>query len=144
MSIGKLFLPSLALVVATTVACASSARRPDPVLYPNRHLSETGRTEADRVVRQCDSLADEYVKAPTPQGDTARQGVGGAALGAGAGALTGAITGGSIGRSVGAGAAVGGLLGTARGATSGTDHTAYQQFMTACLRDQGFDVAGWQ
>lgn len=65
-----------------------------------------------------------------------------------AGAAIGAV-GGAVGGNAGRGAAIGAATGATAGAIGGVvKHSnpspAYKGFVDRCLRDRGYEVAGWQ
>jgi uncharacterized protein YcfJ len=132
---------SLFILFAALAACA---RAEHPVLYPNAHLQQVGREQAERDIEACRTLASDYVEG------TAAKDIGrGAAIGAAGGAAIGAVAGAVSGRGAGAGAAIG----AATGGTAGVVHGAaretapspiYKQFVSRCLHDRGYDVLGWQ
>lgn len=136
-----LFLPLILL------ACASQR----PVLYPNSHLQQIGRSAADRDINECMQRAEEYVSSGAGKEALEQAAVGGgtgAAIGAAAGAAGGAV----LGRA-GAGAAVGAAGGGAAGITRGLIHgltrkqspsPVYKSFVSRCLREKGYDPIGWQ
>jgi len=128
-------------VVLTAGACARSQK---PVLYPNLHLQEVGKDQADRDIEACRELAANYV--PNTMGkevakDSAVGGVGGAAVGA----VGGAVSGYGAGSGAAVGAATGAAAGVVHGALSHTEPTpVYKNYVDQCLREKGYEVIGWQ
>jgi hypothetical protein len=115
-----------------------------PVLYPNAHLNEVGKAQADTDIKACMALADEYGAADSAAKKTAKQTAGGAAVGGAVGAASGAIFG-SAGRGAAAGAAGGAAGGLVRGMLgSGDKGQAYRNFVNKCLRDKGYEPTGWK
>jgi hypothetical protein len=131
-----LFVSTLALS-----ACASNK----PIIYPNAHSQTVGGAQAEQDIAQCKALAES---AGTNAGNTkantmAKRTIKGGGLGAATGAVGGAIAG---------RAARGAAVGAASGATAGLIHSlfgdsspnpTYRNFVTRCINDRGYDVAGW-
>lgn len=121
-------------------ACAGQ----HPVLYPNDYQKSVGQEEVRRDIAECKAMAEQAGASSTSKGSevaatTAKSG----AVGAASGAVGGAIVG-----SVGEGAAIG----AASAATAGLIHglfsdakpgPAYRNFVTRCLTERGYEVAGW-
>lgn len=137
-------MKTVCLVAALALTLAGCARAQKPVLYPNVHLEDVGREQAERDIEACRARADEYVQSTTAK-DVGK----GAAVGAAGGAAVGAVGGAVSGRGAGTGAAVGAATGATAGAVRGAvKQTApspvYKQFVNRCLREKGYDVLGWQ
>src|SRR5262245_33982885 len=132
-------LPALGL--AALFAVTACARSQSPVLYPNAKLQSVGKEQADRDVEACRQMADDYVKNPMAK-DAAR---GGAVGGVGGAAVGGVVSGDGAGRGAAIGAATGATAGAVYGAAKDVGPTdVYKGFVNRCLRERGYEVAGWQ
>jgi len=133
-------LRRLALAAALPALAACAAK---PVLYPNAHLSQVGKRQAELDIEDCENLAKENIrsrKAARAAAGTAESGAVGAAGGAAAGAVLGHVA---------RGAAVGGAAGAAGGLTreifkSSRVDPVFKRFVDRCLRDKGYEPIGWQ
>lgn len=118
---------------------------PQPVLYPNDHLTYVGQAMADEDIADCRRMAEG---AGANQGTgTGEQAAGGAVVGGAVGGAAGAAGGAVVGR-IGTGAAVGAASGAAAGFMRGLfkrpkPSAAYQNFVNRCLGDRGYEVVGW-
>lgn len=134
------FVPVLGL--AALAACAS----PKPVLYPNAHLNNVGKAQADRDIEACKEFAESngVLSGSGKAGEMATSTAVGAGGGAAVGAVAGAVAGGDAGKGAAIGGATGATAGLIRGALkdSGPDST-YRNFVNRCLKDKGYDVVGW-
>lgn len=135
----------LVLVSVTLGAILSGcASMQSPILYPNAHLQQVGKQQADKDFTECRELASQYVPSTVGKdvaGNTAIGGIGGAAIGA----VAGAVSGGGAGSGAAVGAATGGTAGAISGLAKQTAPSpAYKGFVDRCLRERGYDVAGWQ
>jgi outer membrane lipoprotein SlyB len=116
-----------------------------PVLYPNDTFKQVGESQAKADVEQCMEMAKTHGVKDTSGDrmvtDTAKS----AAVGAAAGGAVAAVWGGNVGRSAGAGAA-GSAAATAvyRMFDSGQPDPVFRGFVDQCLREKGYQVAGWQ
>ncbi len=133
------FVGLAALVLS---GCAS----PEPVLYPNWHLSNVGQAAAERDIAQCVELAEAHGASANDGavGDVA----GGTAVGGGVGAAVGAV-GGAIVGSAGRGAAVGAATGATAGLIRGLFKTrepspVHKKFVNKCLKERGYEPVGWK
>jgi len=118
---------------------------PSPVLYPNAHFQAVGRAAADRDIEDCRRVAEQAGANPgSGQGEAVATGtVAGGAVGGAAGAAGGAIVG-----SAGTGAAIGAASGAAAGLVrslfrSSGPSQAYRNVVDQCLRERGYQPAGW-
>ncbi len=132
----------LTALTAALLLCACASHK--PVLYPNAHSQAVGAARAEADVAECKRLAETAGASPSGAVDDA---AGKTVRGGGVGAATGAV-GGAIAGNAGRGAAIG----AASGATAGLIHAllgksspnpAYRNFVERCLRDRGYDLAGW-
>jgi len=115
-----------------------------PALYPNEHLIDVGKEQADKDIRACMALAEKY-EVNADQGKTLAKDT---AIGAGGGAVAGAV-GGAISGNVGTGIATGAASGAALGLFYGLFKTAepspaYKNFVNKCLKEKGYEVVGWK
>ena len=125
-------------------ACAAQR----PVLSSNARLMSVGPSVAERDVDDCVARAE----AASTEGRNGENVAAGAAsssvVGAAAGGAGGAIVG-EAGRGAAAGA-VGGAVGSLTSALmqslfrSRQPDPAYRQFVDRCLRDKGYEPAGWK
>lgn len=138
MNHGRMATCTLVLVLA---GCAASR----PVVYPNAHSRSVGPSQVEADVADCRALA--RAAGATPHGGSAENTARSAVRGGAVGAATGAV-GGAIGGNAGQGA----KIGAATGATASVLHAllgepapnpAYRNFVERCLRDRGYDLAGW-
>ena len=121
---------------------ACSSKR--PVLYPNAHLKDVGRTQADLDIKDCMEQARVYVKSNKGQ-EVAKRGARDAAVGSATGAAVSAVLGGDVGKSAAAGAAGGAAHGVTRGLFDAAEPSPlFKQFVNRCLSERGYDVIGWQ
>lgn len=134
------------LVAVTLAACASG---PEPILYPNDRLQAVGRAQAERDIAECRELA-ESVGASAGSGEAERAAgstVAGGAIGGASGAVGGAILG-SPGTGAALGAATGATAGLMRSIFSGGrgsgPSAAYRNVVDRCLRERGYEPAGWE
>jgi hypothetical protein len=132
------------LAVAAGVMLAGCAG-PAPVLYPNAHFQAVGRAAADRDIEDCRRVAEQAGANPGGgQGEAAATDtVVGGAVGGAAGAAGGAIAG-----AAGTGAAIGAASGAAAGLVrslfrSSGPRQAYRNVVDRCLRERGYQPAGW-
>lgn len=123
--------------------CAASPKQ--PVLYPNAHLKQVGRTAADRDIRECQQLAREYGVRETRDGEIGRKATGGAAMGGASAGAWGLVRGNDAGERALAGAAAGAATGTVRGTMQSTETSpVFRNFVQKCLNERGYEVIGWQ
>ncbi len=97
-----------------TVIYLAGCAGPKPVLYPNTHLQEVGKENADQDVTECEELAEEYASQSNAGEKVAGQTIVGGAVGAASGAVGGAIAG-----NAGIGAAIGAAVGATQGLIMG-------------------------
>ena len=135
--------PAIIILINLAVVGCSA---PEPVLYPNAHLTSVGQAAADRDIAECKQLAETY--GASASGAAAGQVAGSTAVGGGAGAATGAAGGAVVG-SAGTGAAVGAATGATAGFLrglfkSGQPSGIHVKFVDKCLRDRGYEPIGWE
>lgn len=127
-------------------ACATQR----PVLSSTAQLMRVGPSEGERAVEECIARAEA---ASTEGGETPKENVvAGAAtssvVGAAAGGAGGAVVG-EAGRGAAAGA-VGGAVASLTHAllqalfSSKPPDPSYRQFVDRCLREKGYEPAGWK
>ena len=114
-----------------------------PALYPNEHLTDVGREQADADIRQCMELAKEHEVKAEQSKKLAKSTAVGAGGGAVAGAVGGAISG-NVGEGIAAGAASGAAAGLFYGLLASGPSAAYKNFVNKCLREKGYEVVGWE
>ena len=135
---------TILFVMSSLAACAG----PEPILRSNAQLQLYGKEAAEREAAVCGLKAE---RAGLQHG-TNRSGNAGAGLalgvvgGAAVGASTGLI-GGPTGIAIGA--AAGGALGAVLGLLAGTykelePRQEYAAFVERCLKEKGYETAGWQ
>lgn len=133
------FMLAIFVVCFQLIGCAS----PGPVLYPNTHLKNVGQTQAEQDIAECKEIAGKYVSPSKTGGNIAKSTAMGAGMGAAGGAVGGAIRG-SAGSGSAVGAAAGATIGLLRGLLGGTQpNRTFQNFVDSCLRDRGYESAGW-
>lgn len=133
----------LMLLLALSWLAGCAAKK--PVLYPNAHFEQVGQQQAQADIDQCMQMAKSHGVKDTAEGKVVKDTAKSAAVGAAAGAAVSAVWGGDVGRSAAAGGA-GAAAGTsvARVFDSGGPDPVFQGFVNQCLRDKGYQVAGWQ
>jgi hypothetical protein len=136
-------IPALLLLLSLLWGVGCAAKK--PVLYPNAHLEQAGQQQAQTDIAQCMEMAKSHGVKDTQSGRVVADSAKSGAVGAAAGAAVAAVWGGDVGRSAaawGAGAAAGTAV--ARAFDSGGPDPVFQGFVNQCLRDKGYQVAGWQ
>ena len=135
---------TILFTVGSLVACAG----PEPILRSNTQLQLYGKEAAEREVGICEIKAERAgLQHGTNRSGNAGAGlllglVGGAAIGASTG-LVGGPTGVAIGAA--AGAAVGGVVGVLGGTYKTLEpRQEYAAFVERCLKEKGYETAGWQ
>lgn len=134
--------PSILVTVGLALAGCSS---PEPVLYPNQHLSSVGQAAATRDIDECKALAaSSGASAQKKAGNVAKS----TATGGGAGAAIGAV-GGALRGSAGTGAVIGAATGATAGLIRGLFKSeqpskVHMRFVDRCLRDRGYEPIGWE
>jgi tetrahydromethanopterin S-methyltransferase subunit D len=126
-------------------ACASQR----PVLSSNAYLVRVGPSVAEREIDECLRLADAASAEGGKPGenvaaDTATSSVVGAAAGGAGGAVVGQAA-----RGAAAGAAGGAAAGLTHALLQGLFRSKqpdpyYRQFVDRCLREKGYQPAGWR
>ena len=123
-------------------ACSSSAKR--PVFYPNSHMKQVGRGQAQRDTDECMALADSYSVSRTRDGEVAGKATSGALIG-GVSAGAWGIVRGDAGERALAGALAGGSAGAVKGGVDSTRMSpTFQRFVQRCLSERGYEVIGWE
>lgn len=114
-------------VILFLAGCAAT----NPVLSPNAHLQQVGKDQAQRDISECQDLADRSVQ-PTPAERVAQE----TAIQPRRGESVG-VAGGGIN------VAPPPVLTPAPAApTRGS--SAWKDFVSRCLRDRGYELAGWE
>jgi hypothetical protein len=134
-----------ALLLLISVAWLTGCAAKKPVLYPNAKLEQAGQQQAQADIDQCMEMAKSHGVKDTQEGRVVTDSAKAGAVGAAGGAAVAAVWGGDVGRSAaawGAGAAAGTAV--ARAFDSGGPDPVFQGFVNQCLRDKGYQVAGWQ
>jgi outer membrane lipoprotein SlyB len=137
-SVIKAVLPML-LLCTPVPGCSKS-----PVLYPNDHLNNVGKAQADSDIRECMEMAEKH-NLKSQQGEKVAKST---AIGAGGGAVGGAVGGaisGNVGRGVATGAASGAAVGLFYGLFKAAEPSpTYKAFVNKCLSDKGYEPIGWE
>jgi len=148
MSIKNMLLPGATLVslLLGVLACASQR----PVLSSNQHLMRVGAEVGERDIEECMARAEatSTERANASQGNVVAGTATSSVVGAAAGGAGGAI----VGRA-GQGAAAGAVGGAAGSLTQALlqglfrpkpPQPSNQQFVDNCLRQKGYEPAGWK
>lgn len=122
------------LILISITSCASK-----PVLYPNGKYENVGEKIAQEDIDKCMVKADKFLKSSKGK-QIVKSAGSGAFVGAAMGIVSGLIFG-DVKRAVTSGAAVGGVAGAAGGAIS--PDQLKQAYTNKCLRDQGYEIVGW-
>lgn len=147
-SVGVKSSSAYLLIVLLTASSLMACAGPEPVFRSNLQLQLYGKDTAEREAAVCGLKAE---RAGLHHG-TNRSGNAGAgtALGVIGGAAVGASTG-LIGGPTGIaiGAAAGGAVGAVLGLLAGTykplePQQEYAAFVERCLKEKGYETAGWQ
>jgi outer membrane lipoprotein SlyB len=116
-----------------------------PVVFKDDHYQEVGEAQVQQDVSDCMEVAKSEVGAGSGElGQTATRTATGTVVGGAAGAAGGAIWG-NPGRGAASGAVagfVGGLLSSLFGKKE--PDPVYKGYVDRCLRQRGYDVAGWR
>jgi len=137
----KLMLKVALLTVALWIPASGCSKK--PVLYPNDHLLNVGKEQADTDIRKCMEMAEEYGVKPQQGEKVAKSTAVGAGGGAVAGAVGGAISG-NLGTGVAAGAASGAAVGLFYGLFQAAEPSGlYKNFVNRCLSEKGYEPVGW-
>lgn len=142
---GRITINNYQLIFLATLLQLSGCAANKPVIYPNTHSQAVGTAQAESDVAECGRLA-KSAGASSVSGkasETAKRTVQSGGVGAATGAVGGAIAGrpargAAIGAASGATASlIYGLLGDSSG------NSTYRTFVSRCLADRGYDLAGW-
>ena len=127
-------------------SCASQR----PVLSPNAHLMRVGPSVGERDIGEC---IDRAEAASTEGRETSKENVvadtaTGSVVGAAAGGAGGAVVG-RAGQGAAAGAAGGAAASLMHALLQGLFRSkppdpSYRQFVDQCLREKGYEPAGWK
>ncbi len=132
----------LLLPVLLLTACASGPKR--PVFYPNAHSRSVDRAQMDRDIDACMARAQEAGVSRHQENQVAKKAATGALIG---GVTTGAwgIVRGDAGERALAGALAGAAGGGVAGAMASNKLSpTFKRFVERCLKEQGYDVIGWE
>ena len=125
-------------------ACSSSQRERRPMFYPNQKYNRAGDQGIQSDVERCRAMADQYVDREDNREQVAKSTLKRSAVGSAVGATAGSFTG-RAGRGAGIGASTGALLGLFGGLEkSNSSDGVYEQFVSRCLKDKGYEVLGWR
>ena len=116
---------------------------PRPTLYPNEHLHQVGRDQAEQDIAACRTLAEEHISSNTGEKIATNT-----AIGAGVGAASGAVIG-AVSGSATRGTAIGAVSGATWAFLHGLFHSpkpsrAYRNFVDKCLEKKGYEPTGWE
>jgi hypothetical protein len=133
----------LALMAVALAGCAG----PKPILYPNDQLRAVGQAQADQDIAECRELAEQAGASAgsSTARRTAGQTVAGGAIGGAVGAAGGAVLG-RPGTGAAFGAATGATASMLRSTFGGGSEPsqAYRNVVDRCLRERGYEPAGWE
>ena len=143
----RTFRFSISLTLFAAIGLAACAG-PEPILKSTTYLQIHGKDQAEREASVCGLKAE---RAGLQHGTNRSGNAGaGAALGMIGGAAVGASTG-LVGGPTGVaiGAAAGGAVGVVLGLLAGTykplePQPDYADFVERCLKEKGYETAGWQ
>jgi outer membrane lipoprotein SlyB len=136
----RLLLLCSALAFFFVAGCA----RQRPVLYPNTHYRSVGEATAHEDIDWCFAYAKRHGAGPQPVQRAAGRTARGAAVGGATGAAVGAVVG-DAGRGAAAGAAGGAAAGLTRSMFDARKPDPVERgFVEQCLRDLGYQIAGWR
>jgi len=139
----KFILVRMMLILFVAFAMSSCAVK-RPVLYPNYHLQNVGKTVAQEDIDDCMRLAAEHGADSNAGEKVAKRTAAGAAIGAATGAAVGAVLG-HAGRGAATGAAGGGAGGLITGLfRSRTPDPVFRRFVEKCLCKKGYEPVGWR
>ncbi|HWO43303.1 MAG TPA: hypothetical protein VNO43_15995 [Candidatus Eisenbacteria bacterium] len=139
-----LTIPAMGFALIAFAACSSQR----PVLSSNEHLMRVGPNTAERDVEECMQRAQAVTHEQADKQNVAANTVAGAAVGAAAGGAGGAVVG-RAGQGAAAGAAGGAAASLTAGLlralfTSKPPDPFYRGLVDRCLRDKGYEPAGWK
>lgn len=142
---GKSLLLSVPAALALLVLPAGCETAPQrPALYPNNHLKSVGNEQAQKDIDACMAEAGNYGVKEKKDGQVGKKAAKGATMGAVTAGAWGLVSGNAGERAL-SGAAAGAAGGAASGAfDSNKQNPTYRNFVQKCLRDEGYDVIGWQ
>ncbi len=140
--VGKRKLVLIVGLLLTLAACSSGPQR--PVLYPDAHYDAVGQGQANGDIEQCMEKARAAGVAENRDGEIGKRTGRGAAVGGVSAGAWGLVRGNAGERAL-AGAAAGAAAGATTGAFAATETSPlFRRFVERCLRDEGYDVIGWQ
>lgn len=129
-------LTAIFTIAMTLMACASK-----PILQPNKKYSRVGHERSEQDINMCMKQADQQLE-KTQDRRTMKA--------AGIGAVAGGVVGGVAGSTGHVGTLGGAALGAGAGAVGGalighfsTPKEAKRGLVNYCLKQKGYEVAGW-
>jgi len=135
-----------AVIVALAAVLLAGCAGPEPVLYPNEQLRAVGQAQADQDIAECRQLAEQAgaSEGSGTAGRAAGRTVAGGAIGGAVGAAGGAVLG-RPGTGAAFGAATGATAGLMRSMFGGGGEPSqtYRNVVDRCLRERGYEPAGW-
>jgi hypothetical protein len=135
------YLAAMALTATLVAGCSTPATH--PILYPNSKYNTVGEAEAQTDVEQCMQMASNHGVKTTADSKVLERTATSAAVGGASAGAWGAVTG-DFEEHLLAGAAAGAAGGAVSGIlNSNKANPVYKNFTQKCLRDQGYDVVGW-
>jgi hypothetical protein len=136
----SIFLVGVGLSIAVAAGCA----RQRPVLYPNTYYKQVGEATAGEDIDWCFDYAARHGAGPQPAQRAAGRTARGAVVGGATGAAVGAVVG-DAGKGAAAGAAGGAAAGLSRALFDSRKPDPVERgFVEQCLRDLGYQTAGWR
>jgi outer membrane lipoprotein SlyB len=134
------------VIVALAAVLLAGCAGPEPVLYPNEQLRAVGQAQADQDIGECRQLAEQAgaSEGSGTAGRAAGRTVAGGAIGGAVGAAGGAVLG-RPGTGAAFGAATGATAGLMRSMFGGGGEPSqtYRNVVDRCLRERGYEPAGW-
>jgi outer membrane lipoprotein SlyB len=141
--------PGTLLLCLLVVGCAASR----PALYPNEKYNSVGQAQAERDIDDCMARAQAAVGSGAGTSEAAGRVARDTTVGAAGGAAVGTVAGAIGGNGAGEGAAVGAASGAVAGLfyslvglfqSGGSQDPVFQNFVTRCLQERGYEPIGWK
>jgi uncharacterized protein YcfJ len=138
----RAWLATIGVALLLLGGCSTAPSR--PLFYPNDHMQQVGKVQAQRDTDACLQMAADNGVAANKDGKVGEKAAKGAVLG-GIGSAAWGLVRGDAGELALAGAAAGMATGAAAGGFESTQmNPTYQRFVERCLRERGYDVIGWE